>query len=327
MSESPLAEKVRLSMIVPVYNPEAYLPETLDSLLAIRLDEPFEIIAVDDGSQDNSLRILREYEEKDSRIHVIPGENGGVSQARNLGIDAARGDYLAFVDGDDTVIRDFFQVAAVEAERGGYGIIQGNIRFLEEGKVQKILPGSEFIPGGRVETGDPEELAELFFGRSETLTFSACAKLFRRELVGNIRFPVGVRVAEDQKFVFDLLQKQPKVLILDMDAYNYIMRETSVMHTGYVEKGWDAIRILEGYEETVESPQILRYISKRKTDVWVRIYNTAKLTGKDPGKALQAIRKTDVKAIREALTKKEWFKLVLLQHCRPLYNILLKTAG
>ena len=327
MSETTLAEKIRLSVIVPVYNLEKYLAETLDSLLAIRPGGPFEIIAVDDGSQDGSLRILREYEARDSRIRVIAGENGGVSRARNKGIDAARGSWLFFSDGDDTAEPDFFGTAMDDAEREGYDLVQGNTRFLEDGKVLKVLPGSEYIPGGRLETRDAEELAELFFGRTETLMFSACAKLFRRELVGETRFPEGVRVAEDQKFVFDLLQKDPKVLILDIDAYNYIMRPTSVMHSGYAEKGWDAVRILEGYEKTVESPRILRHIAKRKTDVWVRIYNTAKLTGKDPEKALQAIRTADVKAIRADLTKKEWVKLLLLQHCRPLYNILLRIAG
>ena len=83
MSETTLAEKIRLSVIVPAYNLEAYLPETLDSLLSIRAGGPFEIIAVDDGSTDGSLGILREYEAKDSRIRVITGENGGVSRARN----------------------------------------------------------------------------------------------------------------------------------------------------------------------------------------------------------------------------------------------------
>ncbi len=328
MSETTLAEKIRLSVIVPAYNLEAYLPETLDSLLSIRAGGPFEIIAVDDGSQDGTLRVLREYEAKDSRIRVFTGENGGVSRARNKGIDEARGRWLFFADGDDTVEPDFFAAAIDDAEREGYDLVQGNIRYLEENRrVRKVLPGSEYIPGGRLETRDAEELAELFFGRTETLMFSACAKLFRRELIGETRFPEGVRVAEDQKFVFDLLQKNPKVLILDRDAYNYIMWPTSVMHTGYVEKGWDAVRILEGYEETVESPPILRHIAKRKTDIYVRIYNTATATGKDPGKALQAVRGTDVRAIRADLTKKEWIKLVLLQRCRPLYNILLKVAG
>ncbi len=318
--------KILLSVIVPVYDLEAYLAETLDSLLRIELNHPFEILAVDDGSRDGSLKILREYEKTDDRIRVIAAENGGVSRARNLGIDAARGSWLAFVDGDDTVEPGFFRTAIEKAEQGGYGMVQGNTRFLEDGKVLKVLPGSEFLPGGSVSSGEAEELMELFFGRSETLMFSACAKVFRRELVGETRFPEGVRVAEDQKFVFDCLRKDPKVLILDQDAYIYYMRDSSVMHAGYTEKGWDAIGVLEDCEKAVKFPQIQRHIRKRKTDVWVRIYNTATLTGKDPEKALRALRDTDVKEIREDLTDKEWVKLLLLKYCRPGYNMLLKVS-
>ena len=317
-------EKILLSVIVPVYNLEAFLPETLDSLLGIRPDGGFEIIAVDDGSKDGSLEVLREYAAKDPRVRVIAAKNGGVSRARNLGIDAARGSWLAFVDGDDLVDPGFWGDAIREAEQRGYGIVQGNIRYLENGQTIKVLPGSEYIPGGRLEVSGFEEQLELFFGRTETLMFSACSKIYSRELVGETRFPDGVRVGEDQKFVFDLLAKHPKVLVLDQDAYDYIMRDSSVMHTGYAEKGWDAIRVLEGYEGEVEFPVIRRHIEKRKTDVWVRIYNTAKQGGKDTDKALEALRKVNIPAIREDLTKKEYIKLELLQRCPWLYDLLLK---
>ena len=317
--------RILLSVIVPVYNLETYIAKTLDSILEIDLDEPFEVIAVDDGSKDRSLEILREYEAKDRRIRVITGENGGVSRARNRGIDAARGAYLTFVDGDDTAVPGFFRTALREMEQGGYGIVEGTTLFLENGKLVKVYPGREKIPGGRLECGNREELLELFLGPEEAIVFSSCGKVFSRELVGETRFPEGIRVAEDQKFMFDLLRKKPKTLILDTDAYNYFMRDTSVTHSSYAEKGWDAIRVLDSCEEQTESPQIRRYIRKRKTDVWVRIYNTAVWTGKDPGKALQAIRETDVREIRGELTKKEWIKLVLLQRSSGIYNLLLKA--
>ena len=319
--------RILLSVIVPVYNVETYIAKTLDSILEIDLDEPFEVIAVNDGSKDGSLEILREYEARDSRVRVITGENGGVSRARNRGIEAARGTYLTFVDGDDTAVPGFFREAIREMEQGGYGITEGTTLFLEDGKLVKVYPEREKIPGGRLECGNREELLELFLGPTEKIVFSSCGKVFSRELIGETRFPDGVRIGEDEKFTFDLLMKEPKVLILDLDANNYFIRGSSAMHSGYVEKGWDAIGVMDEMEKAVDSPRILQLIRKRKTDVWVKIYNTAKLTGKDPEKALQAIRETDLKTIRESLSKKEWAKLVLLQRCRPLYDILLKTAG
>ena len=161
-------EQIVLSIIVPVYNLEVFLPEALASLLKIDFDAPYEIIVVDDGSSDGSLAILRAYEEKSKAIRVITGPNGGVSRARNAGIEAARGKYLAFADGDDTVEPGFFAAAVREMEEGGYSLVQGNARYLEKGQVRMVLPGC----GRRASEGDPEELAEWFFGQEQALLFS-----------------------------------------------------------------------------------------------------------------------------------------------------------
>ena len=316
-----LDSEILLSVIVPVHNLEICVHSTLESLLRIDPDGPCEIIAVDDGSTDGSLAVLRKYEAKNPRIRVIAKKNSGVSETRNAGIEAAKGKYLAFCDGDDTVEPAFFRAAVDEMERNGFDLVQGNILFVDAYTVEKILPGSP-----RRESADPEEILEWFFGREETLLFSACAKVFRREVIGNVRFTPGIRVAEDQLFMFGVLQNRPKVLILDADAYRYCARVSSVMHSGYAEKGWDALRVLEECGKAVESPVIRRHIEKRKTDVLVRIYNTAKAAGKDTGRVLEEIRKVDVPAIREDLTKKEYGKLVLLQNFRAVYDILLKAA-
>ena len=94
-----MSDQVTLSIIVPVYNIEAFLPESLDSLSRIQFDEPYEIIVIDDGSSDGSLAILRAYEERHRALRIITGPNGGVSRARNAGLDAAKGKYITFVDG------------------------------------------------------------------------------------------------------------------------------------------------------------------------------------------------------------------------------------
>ena len=90
-----------LSVIVPVYNAETFLPESLDSLLKVRLDEPYEIIAVDDGSADGTPEILRAYAEEHEHIRILTKKSGGVSRARNTGIEEARGKYITFADGDE----------------------------------------------------------------------------------------------------------------------------------------------------------------------------------------------------------------------------------
>ena len=318
-------DPITLSIIVPVYNIEAFLPESLDSLAKIQFDAPYEVIVIDDGSSDGSLAILRAWEETHNQLRVITGPNGGVSRARNAGLDAAKGKYITFVDGDDTVEPEFFRTAVKEMEEGGWDLVQGNARFIKNNKLFRVQPGSDGVPDGRLETEDPEQLMEWFFGNSEIIMLCVWGKVYRRELLEDVRFVPDIRIAEDQKFVFDVLRKKPKTLILDIDACNYVVRETSALNSGYDEKGWDAMKILEMCEADVSSPEILRHIQKRKTDVLVRIYNTARIKETDTEKALAAIRKIDLKAIRPDLTGKEYFKLKMLQRVPDLYNALLKV--
>ena len=317
-----MSENIMLSVIVPVYNAETFLPESLDSLLKVQLEEPYEIIAVDDGSKDGTPEILQAYAEEHEHIRILTQKNGGVSRARNAGIEEAKGKYITFADGDDWVEPGFYAAALRELEQGGYDLVQGNSRYIVDNKLNAIRPGCS-----RRETADPETLMEWFFGREEILTYSVWSKVYRRELVEKVRFAPGVRVAEDLKFLFDVLMQQPKVLVLDMDAYNYVIREESVMHSRYAELGWDAMKILDSCEAETEFPDIRKHIRKRKTDVLVRIYNTALLNGKDTEKVLQAVRTTETGDLREEMTGKERLKMMLLKRSPALYNALLRITG
>ena len=319
-------DPITLSIIVPVYNIEAFLPESLDSLAKIQFDAPYEVIVIDDGSSDGSLAILRAYEERQRALRIITGPNGGVSRARNAGLDAAKGKYITFVDGDDTVEPGFFKDAVREMEEKGYDLVQGNARFIRDNKLFRVQPGSEWIPEGRLETEDPDQLMEWFFGNCEILMLCVWGKVYRHELLESIRFVPDIRIAEDQKFVFDVLRKNPRTLILDIDACNYVVRETSALNSSYDEKGWDAMKILEACETDITSPTILRHIGKRKTDVLVRIYNTAQIKGTETKKALEEICKLDLEEIRPDLSGKEYMKLQLLRRFPLLYNALLRAA-
>ena len=319
-----MTDEILLSVIVTVYNLEEYLPKTLESVLSIPAELPYEVIAVDDGSRDRSPEILRACEAENDRMRVIIQENSGASGARNTGIEAARGKYVTFVDGDDTIIPEFFPAVVREAEENGYDIVEGNIRYVTGDTLRFRAPDCE-----RCESAETPQLMEWFFGRTETLTFNATAKLFRRAIIGDTRFLREYRIGEDMKFDFEILLKKPKVLITGEDAYNYIDRDTSVLHSQYVERGWDAIRVLDSFREVegfTDTPRVRMQLQKLKTDILVMIYNTAVLTGKDPGKALAEVRKYRLSEFREALSQKEWAKLCLLQKSPALYNYLLKKV-
>ena len=130
----------RVSVIVPVYQVEAYLPGCLDSILA-QTFEDFELILVDDGTKDDCPRIMAEYAAKDARIRQVHKANGGLSSARNAGLDIARGEYIAFVDSDDTVEPTMLADAVAAAERSGAQLVIYNYRL-----VTKDGPQGAYLP-------------------------------------------------------------------------------------------------------------------------------------------------------------------------------------
>ena len=144
-----------LSIIVPVYNVEQYLPRCIDSILN-QTFATFELILVDDGSTDRCSIICDEYTKKDNRIKVIHKKNGGLSDARNVGIEKAKGKYISFIDSDDFIIDKTYEILVLEAEKNNLDVITGNaINYYSAKKAKpkikkrsfekKIMTGREFL--------------------------------------------------------------------------------------------------------------------------------------------------------------------------------------
>lgn len=126
---------MKLSIIIPAYNLEEYISSTLDSLLRINFSRNYEIIVVNDGSTDNTENIIKEYQKCYSQIKLITIKNSGVSRARNIGIKNAVGDYITFVDGDDLVDKNFFEIGINEMESGDFDFIQSNFQKVNNDKI------------------------------------------------------------------------------------------------------------------------------------------------------------------------------------------------
>ena len=213
-----------ISLIVPVYNVAEFLPACIESVLAQTFRD-FELILIDDGSTDNSLQVLREYEKKDARIRVIEQENAGVSAARNAGLDAARGDYIGFVDSDDEILPEMLSdMIAASTEHDAdvvccaFGRIVG-----EEKHIQRTSDECAVYSG--------MEIIQWFF--NTTFGNLCWNKIYRRSLVESIRFPVGRAYAEDIAFTFRALLPAGKAVFLNKDLYLYRKREGSAMHQKY----------------------------------------------------------------------------------------------
>lgn len=186
-----------ISVIIPIYNMEHYLARCLDSVISNSYSQ-LELLCVDDGSTDSSLELLHRYAEKDSRIHIIAKENGGVASARNIGIERSQGEYLAFIDPDDFIHPQYFELlmAALRASDSDYAIC--DVRQVFDVDLPLKMEHLTLFP---------ENLKELVVYNAFTygIYFSCCyARLIRKELVSSLRFNEAFRIGEDTLFSLSL---------------------------------------------------------------------------------------------------------------------------
>ncbi|MHA6485271.1 glycosyltransferase family 2 protein [Paenibacillus sp. strain BS8-2] len=241
---------LKVSVIVPVYNTEKYLSECIESLLAQTLDS-CEFLFINDGSRDGSLAILERYRMKDSRIRVINQENQGVSAARNAGIAAARGEYIGFVDSDDWVEADMFEVMYQAAKASDCDIVL--IDYVTQLEGQSLRTHFEITSGTRLDRAYVEREVMPIYMKGWSMN-SVCNKLFRAELiVGNeIFFQKGRVLGEDKLFGMELLAASNSMFYEKYAGYHY--REVQGSATRNLSKMDYFGHAIEVYEENY--PQV-----------------------------------------------------------------------
>ena len=203
----------KISIIVPVYNTEKYLHRCIDSILAQTYTD-FELLLIDDGSTDSSGAICDEYATKDSRVRVFHKENGGVSRARNLGLDSACGEWIAFVDSDDWIDNNYLSVL-LEGKRCDLSICNCKIE------------NSKIIWDIVIENGcqDKTAIGELFDkgGFSGFAFLGPICKLFRKKIINkyHIRYKEDISSGEDSLFVLDYFCHIDNYFGIDKSLYHY----------------------------------------------------------------------------------------------------------
>lgn len=220
-----------LSVIVPVYNVEAYLPRCVDSILQQSYDN-LEVILVDDGSKDGSGRICDEYARRDSRVKVLHKENGGLSSARNAGLDAAAGAYLTFVDSDDWIEPESYGPMIALLEETGAALVCGG-RYDVDGKTGEKTLG--LCPKKRERISAEELVGRIFLW--DGCDSSACDKLYRRRLFDKLRYPEG-KVCEDVCVTYRIVLEGETAALWDRPFYNYYHRPDSITTAGLSEKSF-----------------------------------------------------------------------------------------
>lgn len=282
-----------ISIIVPVYKVQSHLHACLDSILAQTYTN-LQILLIDDGSPDGCPTICDNYANKDSRVQVIHQKNGGLSDARNTGLNQAIGEYIGFVDSDDIINRFMFQILVDEAISSGADIVGCNYLSCATESFTKIKTFKEnrgfdesngIIHGvdKRCEMKGQEAVCLLL--RDEELQNYVWNKLYKATLWRGIRFPVGQRF-EDINTTYRLFERANQVVLLPEVLYYYQIRKDSIVQSCSLESEIDCVKAnIQRYEDlrarypmlnTIMLNQILHSIIKVWFLVWPERDNLSK---------------------------------------------------
>lgn len=219
----------KISVIIPIYNSEKYLNRCIQS--AVQQVYPnLEILLVDDGSVDSSGKLCDEWQKKDPRIRVVHKENGGLSDARNAGLDTALGDYIAFLDSDDFLAPDMLQNLLSAMKSADAKISICNFLYVDEGgrplsSRNRTLPIRDEVISG-LEAVDRTMMDE----EKGWYYVTAWNKLYWKGLFSDIRFPYG-KIHEDEFIAHHLLGKCDRIACIRSAGYYYVQRPGSIIHS------------------------------------------------------------------------------------------------
>lgn len=247
----------KISIIVPVYNVESYICRCIDSILGQSCQD-FEVILIDDGSPDNCGRICDMYAQEDNRIHVIHRSNGGLSAARNSGIDwvfsQSDSQWLAFVDSDDWIHRDYLRLLLAGAEQYDAGVSMCD--YLRTASVCEDVPVFEET----IHCMDAQDAYVMHYG----MCMTACCKLYRKELFTDVRFPVG-KLHEDAYVTHIPLFGTGKVAVCTVPMYYYYENPTSITRIKWSDK---RLQEVEAHELRLSWLKRKKYSDAYRQEMW-----------------------------------------------------------
>ena len=240
-----------ISVIVPVYNVEQYLPQCIDSILA-QTYRDFELLLIDDGSPDRSGRICDEYAARDERVRVFHKENGGVSSARNLGLDNAQGEWITFVDADDVLIKETFDILYERGEFYKYDFIRfGAYRFSDNTDKTEYISRKSY-------SFDLPKYRYMVITRTTYINVWSC--LFRKSIFDKykIRFRIGMRFGEDWLALAMFSCRAQSYYYVAESCYGYRVNPSSV-----IQKNLDHL-----YTDSVKAiPLVIDYARESGIDI------------------------------------------------------------
>lgn len=314
----------KISVIVPVYNLENYIDITLNSLINQTYNN-LEIILIDDGSTDNSLKICNTFAQKDSRIKVIHTENKGVSSARNTGIEHATGEYISFCDGDDTVELDMYEFLYNNLVADNADISICGIKMVHtDNSVTSVSKGKNVIWNNK-----EDYIKDLLKGY---ISMSVSAKLFKASICKSVNFSTDLRTYEDKFYNFETAFKVNRITCHNTPKYTYYRRKGSSSIMEFSEKFFDGIksadRMIAIIEETC--PKLSENAHAHKLSTVLRTYtlmverNGLKLFPNEAENIRKYIKSFNKKTAKKYLSKKNYIRYIVAKSSKTLFAFMCK---
>lgn len=229
-----------ISIIVPVYNVEKYLEKCINSLINQTITN-IEIILVDDGSQDASGTICDQFEKKDQRIRVYHKKNEGLSSARNFGIDMANGEYIGFIDSDDYVDLDMYELLYCNLKKEDADISMCDLYHCYDDTEPQANSKPEYFVFDKVTA-----IKTVMEAKKTSVT--AVNKLYKKELFDKVRYPQG-KLSEDAFVIVELLLEADSIVLDTHSKYYYVHRKNSITTSSFKEKD---LNVLEAYKKNMD---------------------------------------------------------------------------
>ncbi len=266
----------KISVIVPVYNVEAYLERCVESILQ-QTYAHFELILINDGSTDSSGQICDHLASQYENIKVYHIENSGVSNARNMGIQLATGSWVTFIDSDDFVTQDYLATLASAVEGVNVGFAIAPLHHIKNGIVTDIPSHS-----GKTELWSTEETMKELLMTTRT-SFFPVAKLFKRDLLADEKFNTNYHLAEDALFLTELLLKtRCSCVFIDKPVYYYDHREGSAT-TSVNQHVFDTIEVYKQIIAQVSQafPNLKYELKNRECWSYITVYDKIIFTSRE----------------------------------------------
>lgn len=309
-----------VSIIIPVYNAGKTIERCINSILNSSYTN-FEILVIDDGSDKDTADECERLTLIDTRIKVIHQKNGGVSSARNCGLEKAKGNFITFVDADDSIDPDLLESMTSEMEQEGADIvITGHRECYDNGSFKECFCSKKKdIKYGR------EILTDFF--TTNNISWTVWAKLYRKSVIENVRFKVGKHIAEDMYFNYEALKNARIIVEYGFPGYNYIKQYASAMASSDCSKFFDSFYLIKAVFDDAETNELFRrekinFYIKSELFFFRMVY--AKDKNRQAAKEIKKVRKVFLNSLKKSRNFNSAhirLELLLLKYFEPLYRI------